>query len=80
MQMPEPNKEKTLADIARRAKGFCSSAIGADYSDEEQAFSNALDQYKRDYRRPFPTSCEILAVLKMVLGYRKQPESQGQSE
>ena len=31
----------------------------------------AIDKYKRDQRRPFPTWCEVLAVF-IALGYRKR--------
>jgi hypothetical protein len=41
-----------------------------DYSDEEIVFMKAMDQYKRDNRRPFPTWSEVLEVL-YALGYRK---------
>ena len=41
-----------------------------DYSDEEITFMKAMDQYKRDNRRPFPTWSEVLEVLR-ALGYRK---------
>jgi hypothetical protein len=41
-----------------------------DYSDEEITFMRAMDQYKRDNRRPFPTWSEVLEVLH-ALGYRK---------
>src|SRR5262245_4368030 len=41
-----------------------------DYTDEEIAFMKAMDQYKRDNRRPFPTWSEVLEVL-LALGYRK---------
>src|SRR6476660_6141924 len=34
-----------------------------DYTDEEIAFMKAMDQYKRDNRRPFPTWSEVLEVL-----------------
>ena len=33
-------------------------------------FMKAMDQYKRDNRRPFPTWSEVLEVLR-ALGYRK---------
>jgi len=45
-----------------------------DYSDEEIVFMKAMDQYKRDNRRPFPTWSEVLEVL-YSLGYRKVAES-----
>jgi hypothetical protein len=41
-----------------------------DYTDEEITFMKAMDQYKRDNRRPFPTWSEVLEVLH-ALGYRK---------
>ena len=44
-----------------------------DYSDEEITFMKAMDQYKRDNRRPFPTWSEVLEVLR-ALGYRKVAE------
>src|ERR1700758_3712067 len=44
-----------------------------DYTDEEIAFMKAMDQYKRDNRRPFPTWSEVLEVLRS-LGYRKVAE------
>ncbi len=44
-----------------------------DYSEEEIAFMKAMDQYKRDNRRPFPTWSEVLEVLRS-LGYRKIAE------
>ncbi len=44
-----------------------------DYNDEEITFMKAMDQYKRDNRRPFPTWSEVLEVLR-ALGYRKVAE------
>ena len=44
-----------------------------DYSDDEITFMKAMDQYKRDNRRPFPTWSEVLEVLR-ALGYRKVAE------
>jgi hypothetical protein len=41
-----------------------------DYTEEEITFMRAMDQYKRDNRRPFPTWSEVLEVLR-ALGYRK---------
>jgi hypothetical protein len=43
------------------------------YSDEEIVFMKAMDQYKRDNRRQFPTGSEVLEVLR-ALGYRKIAE------
>ena len=41
-----------------------------DYNEDEITFMKAMDQYKRDNRRPFPTWSEVLEVLH-ALGYRK---------
>lgn len=45
-----------------------------EYTDEEISFMRAMDQYKRDNRRPFPTWSEVLEVL-FSLGYRKVEEA-----
>lgn len=44
-----------------------------DYFDDETAFMTAMDCYKRDNRRPFPTWNEVLVVLR-DMGYRKVAE------
>ena len=44
-----------------------------DYSNEEIEFMKAMDQYKRENRRPFPTWSEVLEVMR-ALGYRKVAE------
>src|SRR5262245_48231648 len=41
-----------------------------DYNDDETAFMKAMERYKRENRRPFPTWSEVLEVL-VSLGYRK---------
>ena len=40
-----------------------------DYDDEETTFMKAMDRYKRENRRPFPTWSEVLEVMRS-LGYR----------
>jgi hypothetical protein len=44
-----------------------------DYSDDETEFMKAIDRYKRENRRPFPTWSEVLEVLRS-LGYRRVAE------
>ncbi len=44
-----------------------------DYSDDETDFMKAMDRYKRENRRPFPTWSEVLEVLR-AMGYRKVAE------
>ncbi len=44
-----------------------------DYTDEETLFMKAMERYKRENRRPFPTWSEVLEVMRS-LGYRKVAE------
>ncbi len=44
-----------------------------DYNLDETDFMKAMDRYKRENRRPFPTWSEVLEVLRS-LGYRKVAE------
>jgi hypothetical protein len=44
-----------------------------DYNDEETEFMKAMDRYKRENRRPFPTWSEVLEVLQS-LGYSRVAE------
>jgi hypothetical protein len=41
-----------------------------DYNEDETSFMRAMERYKRENRRPFPTWSEVLEVL-ISLGYRK---------
>lgn len=43
------------------------------YTPQQQQFLQAMDRYKRENRRPFPTWSEVLAVLES-LGYRQVAE------
>ncbi len=40
------------------------------FEDEATRFMKAMERYKRENRRPFPTWSEVLEVLR-ALGYRK---------
>lgn len=40
------------------------------YTDEELEFLKAVERYRRETKRPYPTCTEILAIAKS-LGYRK---------
>lgn len=44
-------------------------------SDDQFEFLMAIDEYKRQNTRPFPTWTEVLEVIK-ALGYRKVAEPQ----
>jgi len=52
--------------------------LGADLTPEQVEFGKAMERFKRERRRPFPTCSEVLEVLKS-LGYRKvdQPKEDG---
>ena len=45
---------------------------GADMTDQAFAFAIAMDRYKRDKRRPFPTWSEVIDVL-LELGWTPPP-------
>src|SRR5258708_32233496 len=80
-------KRNTSVVVERRRSGSrrqSEGPIGERYSTaDEIAFMKAMDRYKRDNHRPFPTWSEVLAVLRS-LGYRRgaqshaeKPEKQG---
>ena len=47
---------------------------GSEYDEDEKDFMLAMDRYKRARGRPFPTWCEVLAVLKSR-GWRRVAEA-----
>lgn len=47
-----------------------------DYTDDDREFMVAVDRYKRESHRPFPTLSELLEVLR-GLGYRKVGQKAG---
>ncbi len=55
----------------QRGEHPCTSEV--DYSEDETEFMMAIEKYKREHRRPFPTNREILRVF-LTLGYRKVAE------
>lgn len=64
---------KPNARPRRSARGRSTSLVGINdipYTPDEIEFMKAMDQYKRDNRRPFPTWHEVLLVI-ISLGYRK---------
>lgn len=44
------------------------------YSDEETEVLRAVDRYRREAKRPFPSVTELLALLR-AMGYRRVDES-----
>lgn len=69
----ERRSGKDRRDQGERRRQIDPTTCERDYSDEEIQFMKAMDQYKRDNRRPFPTWSEVLEVLR-ALGYRKVAE------
>ncbi len=65
---------KERRNLGERRRQIDPTTCERDYNDEEISFMKAMDQYKRDNRRPFPTWSEVLEVLHS-LGYRKVAEA-----
>lgn len=70
MMAPPPYIEPTRAHRRRHRFADPHGSDYEDYSPDEVEFLMAMDAYKRDNRRPFPTWREVLDVL-LELGYRK---------
>ena len=58
---------------AERRKQVDPTTCERDYASEEVEFMKAMDDYKRQSGRQFPTWSEVLEVLN-ALGYRKVAE------
>src|SRR5262249_10082299 len=69
----ERRKNRERRQHGERRRQVDPTTCERDYTDEEIVFMKAMDQYKRDNRRPFPTWSEVLEVLR-ALGYRKVAE------
>lgn len=63
----------------RRISDERKAAEEGQMSDEQFEFLMAIDEYKRQNTRPFPTWTEVLEVIK-TLGYRKVAEPQPLSQ
>jgi hypothetical protein len=59
----------------RRRSDDRKAAEEGQMSDEQFEFLMAIDQYKKQNQRPFPTWTEVFEVIK-ALGYRKVAEPQ----
>jgi hypothetical protein len=69
-EFPKMEKKEQRTKIQRRRQ-IDPTTCERDYSSEEIEFMNALDEYKRNSGRMFPTCSEILEVFRS-LGYIKQ--------
>ena len=61
------------AERGERRRQIDPTTCERDYNNDEIEFMKAMDQYKRENRRPFPTWSEVLEVLR-ALGYRRVAE------
>ena len=50
-----------------------------DYTEDEVEFMKAMDRYKRESGRPFPTWSEVLEVL-LALGYSRPPKTEAEQK
>lgn len=68
-EKPQPRRKK------QRRRQIDPTTCERDYNDEEVRFMRAMDDYKRDSGRMFPTCSEILEVVRS-LGYIKLTEEE----
>jgi hypothetical protein len=61
-----------LAEFRKR-HGSNPVLVNEMYTPREAQFLFWIDRYKRENRRPFPSWCEVLALID-ALGYRQLPE------
>ena len=59
--------------VGERRRQIDPTTCEREYNNEEIEFMKAIEDYKRDFRRPFPTWSEVLEVMK-ALGYRRTAE------
>lgn len=71
--MRRPQDYVPVAGKCRSGRRNPLTAEYLDYTQDEVEFMMAMDRYKADNHRPFPTCSEVLAVL-VSLGYRKSAE------
>lgn len=71
---PRPHDNGRAVRTQRHAEGarhrIDPTTCERDYSAEEFEFLKAVDRYKKERKRPFPTASELLQ-LAVSLGYRK---------
>lgn len=65
-----PERRRGIRRKVERRRQIDPTTCERDYNDEEIGFMKAMDTYKRQSGRQFPTWSEVLEVLQS-LGYRK---------
>ncbi len=53
-----------------RHRGYATEGHDLDYSPDQLEFLRAVERYRREHCRPFPTLIEVLRVAES-LGYRR---------
>lgn len=71
----EATEVKTPRRKKQRRRHIDPTTCERDYSDQEIEFMRAMDDYKRDAGRMFPTCSEVLEVIR-ALGYYQLSEEQ----
>ncbi len=77
-EQPEAHKASQVASPRRkkqRRRHIDPTTCERDYSEQEIEFMRAMDDYKRDSGRMFPTCSEVLEVIR-ALGYFQLTEEQ----
>jgi hypothetical protein len=67
------DRRKSDRRVGERRRQIDPTTCEREYNNEEIEFLKAMEDYKRDFRRPFPTWSEVLEVLK-AMGYRRVAE------
>lgn len=83
-RQPEDRRKQDIPVAAERRQGerrkvqrrrqIDPTTCERDYSNDEIEFMQALDEYKRENGRMFPTCSEILEVIRGI-GYRRSDDS-----
>lgn len=68
--MPVPRQRSRRVNQNGMTRGADPTCSELDYGPDEVEFMLAMERYRREHRRRFPTCSEVLAVVKS-LGYRK---------
>ncbi len=71
----DTSETKTPRRKKQRRRHIDPTTCERDYSDQEIEFMRAMDDYKRDSGRMFPTCSEVLEVIR-ALGYRQLNDAQ----
>jgi hypothetical protein len=70
LSVPRPSGKSRDQGRGERRRKIDPTTCERDYNNDQIEFMMAMDQYKRENRRPFPIWSEVLEVL-LAIGYRK---------